>query len=156
MRRINTVILGGLLAGLFDITDAFIVFSLKGSKFLSIAQAIAAGILGNDAFRGGIPTFLLGLGLHFAMAVVMALVFYAGARAIPLIRKHLLAFGALYGLGLYGVMNWLVVPMSNFRHGQYPPFPPVPDLMLLNGLFCHVVLVGLTIALFTRKALQSK
>ncbi len=154
MSPIKWVLAGGLAAGALDITDAFIVFSLKGVKFLSITQAITAGLIGNSAFKGGVPTFLEGLALHFAMAVVMALVFYLIVRSVPVLAKNIVVAGLVYGLGLYFVMNYLVVPNSQFHHGQFPPFPPTLDLMTLNALFCHIILVGLTIALFTRQGLR--
>lgn len=155
MSPIKWVLAGGLAAGALDITDAFIVFSLKGIKFMSITQAITAGLIGPAAFKGGVVTFLEGLALHFAMAVVMALVFYAIVRAVPILAKNLVITGLVYGLGLFFVMNYLVVPNSQFQHGKFPEFPPTLDLMTLNALFCHIILVGLTIALFTRKGLQN-
>ncbi len=154
MSPIKWVLAGGLAAGALDITDAFIVFSLKGVKFLSITQAIAAGLIGNSAFKGGIPTFLAGLALHFAMATVMALVFYLIVKVVPFLAKNIVVTGLVYGLALYFVMNYLVVPNSQFHHGEFPEFPPTLDLMTINALFCHIILVGLTIALFTQRALK--
>ncbi len=155
MSKLKYVLAGGLVAGLLDITDAFIFFGMKGIKLMSITQAIAAGLLGPSAFKGGVPTFLLGLGLHFAMAIVMAFVFYTIAKLIPLVANHIIVSGLVYGLALFYIMNWIVVPNSGFHHGQYDPFPPPLDINTINALFCHLILVGTTIALFTRKALKA-
>ena len=154
MSPIKWVLAGGLVAGALDITDAFIVFSLKGIKFLSITQAITAGLIGPSAFKGGIPTFLEGLALHFAMAVVMAPFFWFVVKAVPFLAKNVVLASLVYGLGLFFVMNYLVVPNSQFQHGKFPEFPPTLDLLTINALFCHIILVGLTIGLFTHKALK--
>ena len=154
MSPIKWVLAGGLAAGALDITDAFIVFGLKGIKLMSITQAITAGLIGNSAFKGGVPTFLAGLALHFAMATVMALVFYFIVKAVPFLARNVVLTSLVYGLGLFFVMNYLVVPNSQFQHGKFPEFPPILDLMTINALFCHIILVGLTIGLFTRKALK--
>jgi uncharacterized membrane protein YagU involved in acid resistance len=149
MRHINTIISAGLLAGLLDIIDAFVFFGARGAKLIRIPQSIAAGIMGDAAFRGGWTTFAIGLGLHFAMAVVMALVFYLIAKAVPAVRNALTLSGLLYGLGVWGVMTYLVVPMSQFKGGHNPQFP-----QLYNALFAHMVLVGLVIAWTLRGALK--
>src|SRR4051812_3209618 len=114
MRQVWTVILGGLIAGMLDIADAFIFFGMRGIKLLSIGQSIAAGLLGDEAYSGGIETFVMGLALHFAIAVVMALVFFVAVKLLPLLGRHALIAGAIYGLGLYLVMTYGVLPLSQF------------------------------------------
>ncbi len=84
----------------------------------------------------------------------MALVFYAIVKLVPFLAKHIVVTGLVYGVGLFFVMNYLVVPNSQFQHGKFPSFPPDLDFLTINALFCHIILVGLTIALFTRRALK--
>ena len=154
MRQISTVISAGLLAGVLDIIDAFVFFGARGVKLIRIPQSIASGIMGDAAYSGGWTTFAVGLGLHFAIAVVMAFVFYLIASAVPLVRKALTVSGLVYGLGCWGVMTYLVLPVSRFKGGHNPPFPPEVGPQLYNALFAHMVLVGLTIAWMTRGALK--
>lgn len=154
MRQLWTVILGGLAAGLLDITDAFLFFGMRGVRVIAIAQSIASGLLGDEAFVGGATTFVMGLALHFLIAVVMALAFYGIARFVPLVAKRGLAAGAAYGLVLYFVMTYGVLPLSQFKMGQHPDFPPAFTIGLYNALFAHIVLVGMTIGLFTKRALR--
>ena len=155
MRQVWTVILGGLAAGLLDIADAFIFFGLRGVKLLLIAQSIAAGLLGDEAYSGGLETFGIGLALHFAMAVVMALVFFAIVKVLPVLGRHGVIVGAVYGIGLYLVMTYGVLPLSHFKMGHNPDFPPAVTPGLFNALFAHIVLVGMTIGLFTKRALKT-
>lgn len=154
MRQINTVISAGFLAGLFDIIDAFVFFGARGANLMRIPQSIASGIMGDAAYSGGWMTFSIGLGLHFAMAVAMAFVFYMIAKMVPAVRQALTVSGLAYGLGVWAVMTYLVLPMSHFKGGQNPHFPPDLGPQLYNALFAHMVLVGLTIAWVLRGALK--
>ncbi len=155
MRQVWTVILGGLIAGVLDIADTIIFFGMRGNKLLSIPQSIAAGLLGDEAYSGGIETVAMGLALHFAIAVVMALVFFTAVKLLPLLGRHALIAGAVYGVGLYLVMTYGVLPLSQFKMGHNPDFPPAVNPGLFNLLFAHIVLVGMTIGLFTKRALAT-
>ncbi len=154
MSRINTVVSAGLLAGLFDITDAFIFFGARGTKIMTIGQSIASGLIGKAAYDGGWTTFAMGMGLHFAIAVCMALVFYLLTMIIPVIKQMIVVSGMVYGLACWAVMNYVVLPAS--RGDMHPHFPPVMGPVFYNAIFAHVILVGLTIALVTRSALKGK
>ena len=156
MSRMKTVIAGGLLAGALDIADAFLFWGIRaGVKPMRIGQSIAGGVMGEAASRGGWGTFAVGMALHFAMAVVMAVVFFEICKRVTVVARHALVFGALYGAGLYLVMTYLVVPLSLAQVGQNPKFPPDLNVVLLNTLFCHVVLVGLVVAWFSKRALRT-
>ena len=47
------ILVGGLIAGVLDITDAFVFHGLRGVAPVRILQAIASGLLGRDAFGAG-------------------------------------------------------------------------------------------------------
>ena len=154
MTRIQTVVFGGLLAGLFDILDAFIFWGIRtGAKPMRIGQSIAGGLMGEAAKNGGWGAFAVGMALHFGIAVTMALVFYVIAKAVPLIAKHAIVLSLVYGIGLFLVMTYIVVPLSAAYVGKNTPFPPQFSVVLVNTLFCHIILVGLTIGVMTKRAL---
>ncbi|EGF89236.1 putative membrane protein [Asticcacaulis biprosthecium C19] len=153
--RLRTVIAGGLVAGALDIVDAFVFWAWKADvPAMRIGQSIAGGLLGEAASRGGWATFSLGMVAHFAMTVVMALAFYAVARLAPVVARHGLAFGAVYGAMVYAIMTYLVVPLSLATVGQNPHYPPNIDLVFINAIFAHVVLVGMVIGYFTKRAIR--
>ena len=151
MKPVRTILTAGIVAGAFDIIDALVFFGLRGIKPMSIPQSIAAGLVGMDAFKGGWPMVALGLLLHFAIAIVMAAVFYGLARLVPIVMRHAAVAGMVYGIGLFLVMTYIVVPHSGFLPGHNRPFPPKLDPVLFNALFAHIVLVGLTIGVVTRR-----
>ena len=68
------------------------------------------------------------------------------ARARPeLVRRPVLT-GAVYGIGLYLVMNYVVLPLS--AAGTSPKFPLWIGLTVL----VHMFLIGVPIALFVRRS----
>jgi hypothetical protein len=54
---------GGLIAGAFDITAAFINSGLRGVGPLRVLRSIASGLLGADASKGGLAAAALGFSL---------------------------------------------------------------------------------------------
>jgi uncharacterized membrane protein YagU involved in acid resistance len=111
-----------------------------------ILQSVAAGLLGDASFEGGGSTAALGLGLHFLIALSMALVYYLAARRWSLLRQRPVACGAVYGLLLYVLMNYVVVPLSAAGSASKDP------LWIALSIAVHVLLIGIPIALFSRRA----
>ena len=65
------IAVGGLSAGILDLTQACILFGRR------VPLAIAAGLLGRQAFHGGVGTYVLGIFLHFFIACSAATIYYA-------------------------------------------------------------------------------
>ena len=88
-----------------------------------ILQSIAAGLLGRASFQGGAATAALGLVLHFFIAFGIVGTYFVVARAVPALTRRPFLTGPLYGLVAYGVMNYVVVPLSAAASGGSPPGP---------------------------------
>jgi hypothetical protein len=142
--RLRLLALGGLVVGTLDILDAFVFFGLRGVPLIAIPQSIASGLLGRAAYRGGLPTAALGMLLHFGISFAVVSVYYAASRWLPALARRPLVFGPLYGLVVYAVMNYAVVPLSAAVVGSGPK----PAAVILNGLLIHMLGVGLPAALF--------
>jgi hypothetical protein len=142
------VLAGGLVAGTLDIAYACVFWSIKaGVPAERILQSVAAGLLGEASFEGGGATATLGLALHYLIALSMSLVYYLAARHWPLLWRQPLLCGAGYGLLLYGIMNYVVVPLSAAAGpGSKDP------LWVALTIAAHMLLVGVPIALFTQRA----
>src|SRR6266571_7778290 len=69
------VLWAGFACGVLDITAALIVYGYFGAKPVPLLQGIASGLLGPEAFQGGLATALLGLLCHFVIAFGAATVF---------------------------------------------------------------------------------
>ena len=144
------VLAGGLTAGAFDIVYACTFWAIKrGVPATRVFQSVAAGLLGPAAFDGGAPTAALGLLLHFFIAVTMAFTYYAVATRWRALIERPMVLGAAYGVLLYGIMNYVVVPLSRARPA------PVDAVWISLSILVHALLIGVPIALFSRKALHS-
>jgi len=113
-----------------------------------ILQSVAAGLLGEASFEGGGQTAALGLALHYLIALSMSVAYYLAAGRWPLLRQRPVLCGAGYGLLLYGVMNYVVVPLSAAGPGSKNP------LWITLSIAVHVLLIGIPIALVARRAQQ--
>lgn len=147
-RRVLLILSGGLVAGTLDIVYACLFWKLKaGTPASRILQSVAAGLLGKASFTGGAATASLGLALHFAIALVMSAAYYLAASRTPVLVSRPVACGAAYGLLLYGVMNYVVVPLSAAAG------PAARDPLWIGlSIAVHVLLVGVPIALFASHA----
>ena len=144
---VRAIIYGALVVGILDLIDALVFFGLRGAAPIRICQSIAAGMLGRAAFQGGAATAALGVALHFFIATCIVVTFYVASLRLPVLVRHAVIAGVLYGLAVYGVMNYIVIPLSALG-GRGPFVLPV----FINGLLIHAFGVGLPAALFVRAA----
>ena len=99
----------GLIAGTVDIAAASLI---NTANPLIILLAIASGLLGKAAFHGGGGVMLLGLVLQWVMSIIIAGIFTLAAARIPALARRWVLSGALYGVVVFIVMNFVVVPLS--------------------------------------------
>jgi hypothetical protein len=149
--RLGTYVATALIAGTFDITYA-ITFSYwrSGVSPERLLQSVAAGWFGRDAaFAGGAATAAAGLGFHYFIAFTITAIFFLAAARLRWLTSQPAAAGMAYGIGVYVVMNWVVIPLS--RIGPRP-FPPAS--VFITGILVHMFLIGTPIALGARRALR--
>jgi hypothetical protein len=142
----RAVLYGTLVVGTLDITEVIVYVGLKGVAPLVVLQSVASGLLGPGSYRGGVPTALLGLALHFTIALAVVAAYQLASHTFRGLARAPLAWGALYGLAVYAVMNLAVVPLSQAALGQRTLAGTV------NGLLIHVLGVGIPSALFVSAA----
>ena len=143
------VLAGSLLAGALDIAYAWVFWAVKaGVSAERIFQSVAAGLLGKASFEGGAATAALGLALHFFIATSMSVAYYLVARRWPLLWRQAVPCGLIYGLLLYAIMNFIVVPFSAAGGGGAKD-----PLWVAMSVAVHALFIGLPIALFSRRAI---
>ena len=138
----RAVLYGTLTVAFLDGLYAVIFFRMRGVGADRVFQGIAAGLLGRDAFRGGLTTAGFGLALHVFIALVVVVVYYAVSDRMRILRSRPLVYGPIYGVLVYAVMNLIVIPLSAGGGGRYSLW------QVLGGLMIHVVGVGLPAAWF--------
>src|SRR5215210_4881560 len=87
-RAARAILWGGLLAGLGDITFAFVVSGLRGVGPVRVLQSVAGGLLGDAAKTGGMGSAALGAVLHFLIASVWAAVYWLASRRLPVLVRR--------------------------------------------------------------------
>jgi Na+/alanine symporter len=131
---------GGGIAGTLDLLQACILFGWD------IPLVIAGGLLGREAFHGGVGTYVLGVLLHFFIACSAAAVYYGASRKLGFMNEHPLVCGLFFGAAVEDVMRFIVLPLSALHSkGPYK----LHDLIL--GLLVHMVVVGLPISFSVRR-----
>lgn len=145
-RIVRRILVAGAVAGALDIAYAFTIWGFKDVPPTAILMAIASGLFGRAAFAGGLPMAAAGAALHFMMTTIMAAVFARAATAVPLLARRPIVAGAGYGVGIYIVMNYVVVPLSRAAPGGDQPLA-----FLISGIAVHMLLVGVPIALITTR-----
>lgn len=142
----RTVALAGVLAAALDIAFTFVFRGREGASPAQLLRGIAGAVLGPSAFTLGSWTVALGAALHFSIAVCAAFVYWAASRRLSVLTRRPLSCGAAFGVAMYLVMHFVVLPLSRL------PFrpPALPDV--LGDLFSHIVLFGIVIALGVTRA----
>lgn len=135
----------GLLVGTLDILDAIIFFGLRGVPPTRILQGIAFGLIGRTSYTMGMRSAALGLLLHFFIATTWAAIYLLASRRLPLSR-HPWIWGTIFGILVYIVMNYIVLPLSHVGLRPLPPLVP-----LINGVAALIIFIGLPLAFIARR-----
>jgi hypothetical protein len=134
-----------LLVGTLDISDAFIFYGLRGISPIRILHSIASGVLGRPAYSLGYRSAILGLAFHFFIAFCATTVFLLASRRLPL-GTHPLLYGTLFGVALYIIMTYIVLPHTNVL--PKPSFSLIP---FINGVAALIVCIGIPLAFIARR-----
>ena len=139
------ILLSALLASVFaGIPDIFAAAALVRQPPNRILQTVASGLLGEASYQGGRRTAALGLALQVAMSLVIALVYNLAVAQAAVIRASPLMFGALYGVVVYVVMNFVVVPLS--RAHPKPRWTPPSVIAMLVVMVVYAEIISLIAA----------
>ena len=143
---LKTILTAGLVAGTLDLTLAIVYLGVTAhAPFTAIAHTIASGVLGAKAFRLGIASAALGIFLHYFIALTVADFYYAASLRLKFLNRQPIFSGAAYGLIVFLVMQYIVVPLS-----RRPGPRHFTDAWLIANIASHIVFIGITIALITR------
>jgi hypothetical protein len=136
-RRVWAAILWGGLAAVVLYRVSLVV----------VYQSVASGLLGREAYKGGLATAALGLALHFLIATAAAAVYVGASHGLPVLRRQVMAGGLAFGVAVYFFMKYLVLPLSAVA--RLTPFEPL-------AMIGHALLVGLPISLVARQGLSPR
>ncbi len=138
----------GLIAGTLDIADAIIFNRLRDIHPTIVLQYIASGLIGRNAFLEGTSAALLGLFLHYLIAIGWTVIYYGLSRKIRCMNGNPVISGLLYGAIVYLIMNHAVLPLSAVTHTATTRTPAA----LINGILAVVICIGLTTAVLISRS----
>ncbi len=149
------LLVAGAVAGTLDASFITIAYVLPGRiTLLRLFQGIAKAVLGPAAYQGGLATALLGLAMHYFVALSWAALFAFAARSgwlrrqIAALPGALLA-GAVYGVVIFGVMTFIVLPLTRATRG------PLFTFNFYLQLAAHILIIGIPIVLVVRALAQA-
>jgi hypothetical protein len=140
---LTAILLGGFVAGTVDIGAAALINLVSP---ILILHFVAGGLLGKTALTGGASVALLGLVLQWAMSLIIATVYVIASHWLPLLRCRWIVGGLAYGVVVFFVMNYVVVPLSAWA--IWPHFTAVKFAANMVAM----LLFGIIVAFFAERS----
>ncbi len=139
--NVRRAILAGLVGAIgIDLYLSITLPLLHVANGIQLSQWDASNFLGDEAFRGGLSTAAIGLGMHVCVSVAWGIIFAFAFSRIAWIRAHPLLAGLIFGALVMQVMAYLVVPLGHASH------PTPPFFQWLNNFIAHTLFFGVPVA----------
>jgi uncharacterized membrane protein YagU involved in acid resistance len=137
----SVIIKAGLLTGTLDILLAFLYSYIKrGTSPQLVLQYIAKVAFGKTAFSDAAIATVIGLLVHFAIAMGWAILLFLLYQWLKLSRLNKFATGIVYGIFVWIMMNMVILTLWNNR-----PFVFNAESSLINALIL-IVAIGLPLS----------
>lgn len=147
---LKPIVVATLIAGTLDILAAFFFAGRAGVGPVGVLHFVASGPLG-DLENPGAVQAIIGLLVHYGIMTCMAAAYMLAATRLPFLTRHPLIAGPSYGLLLWLIMYGVVRP------ARWPQLSlPTDPAKFADQWFCHLILVGLPIALVARRYLGAR
>ncbi|UII34655.1 hypothetical protein LVD17_12635 [Fulvivirga ulvae] len=145
------ILFAGLFVGLLDGAAACInAYVSLGVQPRGVFKYISSGLLGKAAYEAETLPVILGIIIHFIIAVTATGIFYQFYKRYGQALRPVVLFGGIYGIWIWLFMNYVVIPLSLI--GTYPS-----NLYQITiGLLVHVFVIGIPMALLVRKIVRGK
>lgn len=142
----------GLVAGTLDITENIVFNAFRGITPWQIFQFIASGLLDGRSFQLGWASVVLGVVIHYAIALIWTAIFYVAATRFNVLSRRPILSGLLYGVLVYAIMNFVVLPLS-----AVPPRPSASTIVVrINAVLALMFCIGLPVALLVKSAREAE
>lgn len=143
------ILFAGLFVGLLDGAAACInAYVSLGVLPQGVFKYIASGLLGKAAFEAGGSSIIVGIVVHFFIAVTATFIFYQFYKRYGQALRPIVLFGGVYGIWIWVFMNYVVIPLSLI--GTYPS----NLYQMVTGLLVHIFVIGVPMALLVSKIVR--
>ena len=141
------ILVSGLLVGAMDgiaaITHAY---GLRGTLPSTVFRYVASAIFGKDAFTGGGEMVAWGVLFHLTVAMGWTALYFLSAPSVRLAASRPLLAGMAYGLFVWVMMNFVVVPLTRVTVGAIRPSVATALMILI-----HLFVIGVPISLLAQR-----
>ena len=135
---LRPILVGGALAGTFDLIAAFITFGPGVPRAIAGRTPRQSGISG---WSGDAGTWVHGFILHYIIAFSATAIYCHSSRKLEFLKTHWLVWGLFYGIAVFLVMNLIVLPLYALH-----AMGPYQYRRLVQGLLVHMLIIGLPIS----------
>jgi hypothetical protein len=118
---IKAVLFAALIAGILDLSSAYVDVFIRTGNFASkMLNYIAGGTLGLEtSMKGGIGVQILGLCTHFFLAFSYTLIFFLIYPKLHLLQYNKYVVGFTYGFLVGMFMTFVVLPLTKLPHNPF-------------------------------------
>jgi hypothetical protein len=148
--RLPWLLVGGYTVATLDMLAAIAYWAPHGTPATRILQSVATWILGPAAYAGGTTTALLGMVVYAQLMWGVVALYHAIAQRHPVLLRHPMTCGAIYGVAAYVAIFQLMAPLLS---GIRPAFDPA---WIATCVVVYATLVGMPCALFARAATRER
>jgi hypothetical protein len=133
MKLVKVIGAVSLLAGTLDILAAVIQTLVLGGSPVKMLQYIASGVFGAESFSGGNSFAVMGLAFHYVIALIWTSIYFLLYPKIKILSKNWVLSGLFWGLFIWGIMNLVVLPLSNVPQSAWNTPRAIIALLILIG-----------------------
>ncbi|MEO7026713.1 MAG: hypothetical protein ABI056_04080 [Caulobacteraceae bacterium] len=142
---LGAILAGGFTAATLDFFAAMLIYHGTAS---GVAKAVARGWFGEGAKAGGTNIEVVGMASHWGILLTAASIFVLTSLRFPVLRHRAWITGPLFGICIYGVMHYVIVPLSAVHRVINPK-----GFQFMDEFAGHMLVIGLPIALWSRAIL---
>ncbi len=158
MRRsfFASALTAGLIAGTLDITAACIQAYIKtGTTPLQVLRYVASGAVDPKTFSNDTMLDVVGLIVHFIIAISFTFFFFFLAKQVPSLVKYPIPVGIFYGIFVWSTMRFIILPyLSRLNLKPIAGKEAITNACIAAGII--VVCVGIPVVLLARNYIRSK
>jgi hypothetical protein len=142
----RAISLAALLTGTLDITAAIIKFFIEHQQGpFPVFRYIASGVFGKETASTGTLMIIWGLVFHYINAFLFtAFLFLIYPKLIAWLKNKFLT-GLIYGIFIWAIMNFVVVPLSRINKFPSGAKEAILDAMIL------VFMIGFPVTLLAHR-----
>jgi hypothetical protein len=141
------ILIAGLIVGTFDAIAASVYsYAFSGASPDRVFRYVATGVFGKEAFTGGMPIAAWGLFFHFIVATGWTALFYLLQPKISFLSSSKYLAGIGYGIFIWLMMNFVVIPLSNVPPGTFHL-----NMRAVVMILIHMFVIGLPISYLADK-----